>query len=1756
MDASWFPAGYRLSSQLADKGALGTFAAVDGKSRKKVVLKALDEESCDPSLKLAFLRSHEQLSGTALPFVPAVGPIEKKGNVLFFESEFVPGLPWGRAVGARRNSRAKLLAFLFSALSDLHSTGEFHGALKPNNVLYDAGEGKLFLLDLGLWGHETASQAGAGELIYSAPELKVTSMADVRSDFYGFGLLALELFTGLQVDNEALAGLLSHDREAAGEWLRTHAKNIRPDVLNLILEATSPRLSQRPQSCLELLELLRPVLGTKMIDSLRTPQKTAFALCTEFTGRDEVLSRLFDLMTEARARGVGAVKLTGVSGSGKSRIADEFVAECRERGHSVVRSFCSDTTLNPYCSVLQWLESAAKLAGASRSKALLAAAGAVHDELLKLLEQPSRGSDVLCGTRAPAMTKTLRRKVLQAVLTLVKQEFWVFVLDDAQSMLGPAVSLLTDLLRQSAERAKNSSRVKGGLFVLLTATHVAQEELASDGADVPGQQHSRVRFDDPVVKRFTETICLAPLKEESAALLVESVVGARAPLRSLSSLLYDCFSGNPAWLATGAKLTCLREGISIPVDNESVERLEALEGPMDIPTPEPLAKAALSGLDEASRKLLEVIALLPGGQTIDLIEAVYDDRNLRVIRRIDGLCREGFLIWRRRPGAIVVDFKHKLFERLCLGNVTEEQTPIIHRRAAEYRTDLSSGAESNVWSRLNLNYHLAKSEGGEQGFRLLEPLWSAFHSAGCYVRALELLNDAIDLFHAATGLSESTRHKSGAELYLSRGDLYVLVSDYTRGLLNYEKSLSFAQRDRSAPDECVCMMRIAEVHRLKGELQKAVEVLSEAKSTAAAHEDAQNEGLAAHAIGKVLWHQGKLDAALRSFKVALQCTELVENEDERGAILHNIGAVFWAQGKYEQAKGRFIQAKRSYERTGEEHMRAVTLNSIGSAHAEQSEMTLAMECYSEALSTFQRLGDRRNASMTLQNIASNLFRQGDLGVSLEKIEEAISIKSIMGDIVGHSAAVSARGEMLREIGDYDGALRSHYEAFQTLMAENEAIVSDTAALQIGLDHLEFGAFASAFFCLEQLLSRKDEIKPSTAVSAMLGLARTHLEVGDRDKTVELCNEVLSLLEGQRKPIDKAMCLITLSRVYARDERLDDAADYLQRASSIVKELNSPFPQFQLFWALGDYHLKANNLTESYTSYAHAASTLETLAATLPGDKQEQFAKKRSLERFRMGWNAIRRELEEDAPEKAEVSDTWVESTASSDRTDPFARLGGTDIELTEACDIIISHLLAATPFERGCIAIRADNGRLRLTRAIDKRGRVLDRKQLGGPASVSRRVNLTGTPVLTRRGAEKPDWLRDLDISGSIMCVPLCGKLERLGTIYLDSSELLEMPSDHPLLAVQSLARLATKVIEDAVLRERQNAYIKELANRARLLAGERGVPSMLVPGTTLASEKASAFPELIGASERLLEVIREAAKIVKTDVTVLITGETGTGKELLADAIHRRSLRKDAPLLVINCGAIPRDLIESELFGFEKGAFTGAHKQKRGRLEYGDKGTIFLDEIAELSLDMQVKLLRFLETKTIERVGGIGQIRIDCRIIAATNCNLEIAVKDGSFREDLYYRVSVIHLELPPIREREDDILRLANHFLSLGKEKYNKRKKLFSVRAVERMMHHRWPGNVRELQNKVEKAILISTGSTITDVDLGLIRREESQIARLKEVKDGVEVSRLKTALRASGGNVAQAARMAGLSRQNFYRLLKKHRLSLDEYRAHESA
>jgi len=301
------------------------------------------------------------------------------------------------------------------------------------------------------------------------------------------------------------------------------------------------------------------------------------------------------------------------------------------------------------------------------------------------------------------------------------------------------------------------------------------------------------------------------------------------------------------------------------------------------------------------------------------------------------------------------------------------------------------------------------------------------------------------------------------------------------------------------------------------------------------------------------------------------------------------------------------------------------------------------------------------------------------------------------------------------------------------------------------------------------------------------------------------------------------------------------------------------------------------------------------------------------------------------------------------------------------------------------------------------------------------------------------------------------------------------------------------------------------------------------------------AFEGMIASSPQMQQLFGAIRRVATTDAPVLILGESGTGKEMAALAVHRQSGRKEKPFIAINCGAIPENLLESELFGHEKGSFTGAHTQRKGRIESAEAGTLFLDEIGELPIALQVKLLRFLQEQTIERIGGRTTIQIDTRVIAATNIDLKAAMDAGKFREDLYYRLAVIVLKLPALRERPSDIPVLARAFVKKFGKEGQKESKRFSPSALLAMEKHPWPGNVRELENRVRRAIIMANDRFLSPEDLEL-GGNEGIPQNLKEAREKVEREMVLQALHRHNGKITNAAKDLDISRPTFYELMEK--------------
>ncbi|MHC4608468.1 MAG: sigma-54 interaction domain-containing protein, partial [Planctomycetota bacterium] len=381
----------------------------------------------------------------------------------------------------------------------------------------------------------------------------------------------------------------------------------------------------------------------------------------------------------------------------------------------------------------------------------------------------------------------------------------------------------------------------------------------------------------------------------------------------------------------------------------------------------------------------------------------------------------------------------------------------------------------------------------------------------------------------------------------------------------------------------------------------------------------------------------------------------------------------------------------------------------------------------------------------------------------------------------------------------------------------------------------------------------------------------------------------------------------------------------------------------------------------------------------------------------------------------------------------------------------------------------------------------------------------------------------------TVMCAPLRVGKKMLGVLYVDSRAKTREFTATDLALFEAVANYLALALEN--LRTVEEAK-KSDEERRRVLEEENVI-------LRAALEKRR---HLIGDCDEMRDVYESVQKVAPTDATVLIYGESGTGKEAIAHVLHDLSPRSEKPFMVIDCAAIPENLLESEIFGYEKGAFTGAEEQKRGKMEVTDGGTLFLDEIGELSPNLQVKLLRALEQRTIMRVGGVDPIQVDVRVLSATNRDLDAMVRQGKFRQDLLFRLRVVTLVLPPLRERGNDLMLLADFFLKDANEQNGRSVKGFSEELRDAMREHRWDGNIRELMHRIEQAVILTNNEYLSTEDLNL-SGETGFFRSLEMARDVFEKSYIDKALKRHSNNVTHTARSLGISRQHLQNLIKKY-------------
>jgi serine/threonine-protein kinase PknK len=989
-------------------------------------------------------------------------------------------------------------------------------------------------------------------------------------------------------------------------------------------------------------------------------------------------------------------------------------------------------------------------------------------------------------------------------------------------------------------------------------------------------------------------------------------------------------------------------------------------------------------------------------------------------------------------------------------------------------------------------------------------------------RAIELLNDAL------AGGAERPE-----ELLACLADAYLRAGQLEAGLQRLEHE--------QAP-----RLRVARAKLLvfAGRYDEALDV---AEALAGAEHDAALRAEIAYICGLAAMYLGHLDESEAALKAARDQAQLAAEPLLIARAENSLGML-------QQRRSRFDEARASYERCvtiaheqGHLPFEASFRQNLASVLQQQGDLGAALEAYRESLALSRRFGGGREMAQVEHNMARLLCQLGQLDEAEQRSRRSAQLARTAGlaALAGHNAIVLAEIALAR--GDLKDSAGSLSEAEAEIDAQDAVAVTDLALVRGRL------ALANA--------------DPSACLRA--------LDEIDTEQTIAAQRIERDLLWGRAQ-----------LALPAEGAALPEAREVLRRALRLAEDTGEEQPHPLIHDALVEVATRLGDSTAGALHREAATRLLEANVDALPVELRERYLAlpSRAQVRARAAARARQRAPDAAAPSTAELPNGLGDLPSLAGRGS-LSGLDGrllaallainkelnTEPDLQRLLERIIDHAVELAQAERGFLLMRevaTDELRIRVARNLDQE--TIRNKAFKISRSIAEEVLRSGQPTLTIDAMQDERFAEQLSVHQlrlrSVLCVPLTVRRELRGAIYLDNrfrSQAFAQTQQQLIAALAEQAALALgnwELLED---NRRRQVELERLNDELARVNGQ-------LEQTTVAQREQLAelsdlarsqrdelaeryrFDNVIGRSRKMRELFALMGRVRESDASVLIQGESGTGKEVVAQALHYGGPRGAGPFVGVNCAALPSTLLDSELFGYVRGAFTGAERDRRGLIERADGGTLFLDEVGDMPPELQVKLLRVLQERRFERLGSEEERASDFRLIAASNKDLRQLVERGELREDLFYRINVIRLELPPLRDRRDDIPLLVEFLL----ERHNASSVEFSKAALERLLAHDWPGNVRELENEVLRLIALG-GEVIQPEDLSpRLRRDSARPLilggeTLKEALYAHEEQIAKARLSEHGGNVTEAARSLGMTRVGLHKLLKRHDIDASKLR-----
>lgn len=1339
--------------------------------------------------------------------------------------------------------------------------------------------------------------------------------------------------------------------------------------------------------------------------------------------------------------------------------------------------------------------------GAGGGDPLMAATDVLSD-LLPLASTPPGDvlSRLLPGLPgAPDGASPDRALLMEAAAGLVRDVSstlpLVLTFEDLQHANEDLLDLVTYLLRSTAQKP---------VLVVLTGRE--------DDAAEPFQHFLAEMRDEP----GATAMVLPPLNREEAGTLVASFLGGGTLGEAAVDFLHQETRGNPYLLG---------ETVQALLDGKALERAPGAGWQLDLHRatrqrlPEAVGAAALRRVDnlpDDAVALLEIFAVAGGELDEPALSRLAQKPSGETARGLALLLERQMVTRTNAPGRLLsYRFAHAFFRDALyhrMGAVDSKRRAALHQSVAQDLAAHAGERIDNLAAELATHFEAASRPEEAAGFHLRaarrqQRRFALRAAAHHYRRALDLLQ----------GAGEAPARL--AEIWEMLGDLH--RSGYYPEAADraFQQALALDVPGRSDRSRALLLWKRGTTLNSAGDFASARGLLVQAQELYEKTNDRAGIGACENALGVSSARRGDHVQAEAHYRRALALRRTLESPADTAMSLVNLGTVVCFQGRADEGRKLMEEALDLVRADGDDANIALVLNNLGSILTDQGRLEPAQAHLQEAEKIYERLGAVRHRAQCLVNLGRVAIRTGAFHHAARQAALGAEIYRRLGMHSEIASCQEVEGDAYRESGRVEAALEAHERGLARSRRAGDNSQVTFALCSLALDHLAAGETRASRAVME-----KASAPPGSRSGRRLlrVRARTALALGDGKQALQQARDLLDRTNGETDQVETIEVQLLHTRALIILGRFKEAL--LQLEGLLAPEMRAAYPARS--WEL--LRLKAHCLDgagrpqEAHRVAEEAVEAFARLVSALPPEFRAPLEASPA---------AVRLRVASGGSETARVAPSRILDTMHH-VIEALTSLRDTEAMLQQVMDLALE-LLGA---ERGLILLFPEDGskpRVAACRNVEEQT-IADAITYSCTVVDQGRLGRSLASADARQDPRLKDFasVSQLQIR-SILCVPMQARERVIGTVYLDSRSRIIGFDEDDLHFLEAFAQHAATTLDNSrMLRalERENLTLR----RALL-------------------ERYS-FAHIVGRTPVMQEVFATLRSIKTSSLPVLVLGESGTGKELVARALHFNGLRKNGPFLTENCAAFPEQLLESQLFGHARGAFTGAARQQRGLFLEANGGTLFLDEIGEMSAGLQARLTRVLETGEVRPVGRSQPVRVDVRIIAATHRDLDEMTREGQFRHDLLFRLNVITIELPPLRERKDDIPLLVSHFLEELAQENGTSIPGIEDSALELLCARDWPGNVRQLRNEISRLTVFRQGKVITAEDVRLIAPEGVPVApdRAEPPEDVISLKEMEKrhilrALEETSGDRTRAARLLRVGRATVFRKIKDYGLDV---------